>query len=120
MRSYLPILTAALTSSLAAHEGHHHQADEMTQAATTFLSALDEKQSKQARIPFADDEREGWHFVPLDNRKGVRLGDLGPGQLPIAYAFLGTGLTDEGFRTAGSIMSLEQYLAVKEKQPQGA
>ena len=119
MHRILLVLPLALLPVSHAHEGGHGpQIAEMTAAAETFLATLDEKQEKAASFPFTDEERENWHFVPMDDRKGLRISTLQPAQVPLAYAFLGTGLSDEGLRTAGAIMQLEQYLAVKENNPQ--
>jgi hypothetical protein len=114
-----PLLLVLLASPLAhAHPDHiaGQPAAEMAAAAKIFLATLTEDQSAATVFKFADDERENWHFVPLD-RKGIRLSELKPAQDHLAYALLGTGLSQKGLLTAATVMSLEQFLAEKENNP---
>lgn len=113
-----PILLATLTSAVFAHEGHSHNpaADEMNKAAQVFLSSLDETQAKAAQFDFKNEERENWHFVPME-RKGVRFDDLKPHQQHLAFGLLGTGLTQKGLLTATQIMTLEEILRSRGGDP---
>lgn len=106
------LLSVVLAPLVSAHEGHSHNpaTAEMTNAATVFLASLDESQSKGARFEFKASERENWHFVPMDDRKGVRLDALKPHQQHLAFGLLGTGLSQKGLLTATQIMTLEQIL----------
>jgi hypothetical protein len=107
----------ALTSAALAHQDHLSPAGTMKTASEAFLTSLDEKQKATALLPFTAEERENWHFIPLNDRKGLRLGDLTPAQRPRLFALLDTGLTERGMLTASSIIALEQYLREKEKNP---
>ena len=102
-----------------AHQGHPHRnpAHDMRAAAQALLASLDKKQKAAALLAFDSGERENWHFVPKNDRQGLRLGDLTPAQRPSLYALLDTGLSESGLLTASSIIALEQYLAEKENNP---
>ncbi len=115
MKTRLAIVLLLTAPCAFAHPGHD-PADEMTQAATAFLKGLDDAQKKKAIFEFKDDERENWHFVPLD-RKGIKLSELNPAQTHYAYGLLSSGLSQKGFMNATTIMSLEAILAEMEKDP---
>jgi hypothetical protein len=115
---YLTIFLLSI-SPLFAHEGAHHPTTaEMTNAASVFLKTLDETQSKSAKFEFKTEERENWHFIPMDNRKGVRFSTLKPHQQHLAFGLLGTGLSQKGLLTATQIMTLEQVLADRGGDPE--
>lgn len=116
---HLAATLALLTAPLAvAHEEHSPSAhaDAMAAAADTLLDTLNDKQRKAATFKFKHDERENWHFIPLD-RKGVILSDLQPAQQSLAYGLLGSALSTKGLLRATAIMSLEKFLAVQENDP---
>ncbi len=115
-----PIILAALTSAALAHEGHSHNpaTEEMTTAATVFLASLDETQSKAAKFEFKNPERQNWHFVPMNDREGLRFDALKPHQQHLAFGLLGTGLTQKGLMTATQIMTLEEILRSRGGDPE--
>ncbi len=82
---------------------------DMAAAAQNFLATLDESQRAKAVFTLTDDERQNWHFVPLD-RKGITLADLRPDQDHLVYGLLGSALSAEGWRKTTTIMSLEKVL----------
>jgi Protein of unknown function (DUF3500) len=82
---------------------------EMVAAARNFLGTLDESQRAKAVFTLTDDERQNWHFVPLD-RKGITLADLRPDQDHLVYGLLGAALSADGWRKTTSIMNLEKVL----------
>lgn len=116
---YLPLIFATCASLLPAHEGHLHNpaASEMKEAATVFLASLDDKQRKAATFAFKDEERENWHFVPMD-REGVRFDALKAHQQHLAFGLLGTGLSQKGLLTASQIMTLEEILRSRGGDPE--
>lgn len=118
MKSTALALSLLLTPILSAHEDHSpaSHADDMVTAADTFLDTLSAEQRKSAVFEFKAEERENWHFIPFD-RKGIILSDLQPEQETLAYALLGSALSTKGLLRATAIMSLEQFLAVQEKDP---
>ncbi len=100
-------LAVALTAAplLRAHDA----AADMADAAKNFLAALDAGQRGKATFELKSDERENWHFIPKD-RNGLTLKEMTPAQRHLAYALLGTGLSNDGFAKVTTIMSLEQIL----------
>jgi Protein of unknown function (DUF3500) len=86
----------------------------MTQAANHFLVSLSAEQRAKAVIPFHDDERFNWHFIPRE-RKGLPLREMTPPQKHLAQALLAAGLSQQGYVKAVTIMSLEDVLRIMEK-----
>ena len=89
---------------------------EMATAAQNLLATLDPAQRANAAFPLTDDERQNWHFVPMD-RKGISLADLRPDQDHLVYGLLGTALGPGGWKKVTTIMSLEKILADLENNP---
>jgi hypothetical protein len=87
----------------------HESAQEMAQAANTFVAALDEAGKAKAVFAWDSEERQNWHFIPKE-RNGLTLKDMGNDQRHLAYALLSTGMSHAGYRKALTIMSLEQVL----------
>ena len=113
MKTHLALAAALLTAPLALAG---NPAIEMGRAAKSFLKGLDTEQQKKAAFDFKAEERENWHFIPLD-RKGLKLSELTPAQTHYAYALLATGLSQKGMMNATTIMSLEAILAEMENDP---
>ncbi|MFM1558921.1 MAG: DUF3500 domain-containing protein [Roseibacillus sp.] len=113
MKTHLALAAALLTAPLALAG---NPAIEMGRAAKSFLKGLDAEQQKKAVFDFKAEERENWHFIPLD-RKGLKLSELTPAQTHYAYALLATGLSQKGMMNATTIMSLEAILAEMENDP---
>ncbi len=112
----LPALLALATSAFA-----HDANVEMAKAANAFLASLKPEQKAQATFPFeseAKGERLNWHFIPRE-RKGLPLKDMTEPQVALARALLKTGLSDDGYRKAETIQSLEAILKVMEKDTTG-
>ncbi len=84
-------------------------ASEMATAAQRFLRSLDPAQSGLAEMPMESEQRFDWHFIPRP-RKGLPLRDLRPFQRSLAFGLLASGLSQRGFVSATTIMSLEQVL----------
>ncbi|CAN5163505.1 DUF3500 domain-containing protein [soil metagenome] len=132
MHAMLPksplILPLAVTGCLLlfAQDSPAHEADkkqaigEMATAATRLLLALQPDQKELAALPFEaenEDAREDWHYIPKPTRKGLPLKDMTPEQRPLAHALLVSGMSQEGYITAATIISLEAVLAVMENAP---
>lgn len=96
---------------IAPADGHEQKgaAVEMAVAAQRFLQALDDGQRGLAEMPLASEQRFDWHFIPRP-RKGLPLRDLKPYQHHLAFGLLSSGLSQRGFLSATTIMSLEQVL----------
>jgi hypothetical protein len=87
----------------------------MSDAAHAYLNSLNAELRSRAVIPFAADERENWHYIPLDNRKGVALREMTSAQKHLAEALVSAGLSQQGVIRAHTIMSLEDVLKIAEK-----
>jgi len=79
----------------------------MSDAAHAYLNSLTPEQRAKTMIPFAAEERLNWHFIPLENRKGVALREMTPPQKHLAEALLSSALSTPsekgtwGFRFEG-------------------
>ena len=86
----------------------------MAEAATRFLASLSPDKTKEASYPFNDPERLNWHYIPRP-RKGLPIKAMNSAQRSLAFGLLKSGLSDEGFLKATTIMALEEILLVEEK-----
>ena len=100
-----PLLADELPASLA-----------LKTAASAFLASLDDVHLKQAKFPFADEERENWHYTPRD-RAGVALKDMNEAQKNAAVGLVTATLSEKGAYKAAQIISLEAVLAGMENDP---
>ncbi|HUF28427.1 MAG TPA: DUF3500 domain-containing protein [Gemmatimonadaceae bacterium] len=90
--------------------------EEMTRAATAFLSALSSEQRAKARFSFGDAERVNWHYVPRE-RRGLPLKEMSEPQRALARALLESGLGQRGHLKATTIMELELVLREMGQNP---
>jgi hypothetical protein len=81
----------------------------MAKATAQFLQSLRPEQRALALLSFVDSQREDWHYIPKP-RKGIPYKQLGEAQTQRAHALLRTGLSQQGFLTVSTIMSLEPIL----------
>ena len=88
-------------------------ADTMATAAQRFLAALSPELKARAQLPFDDEDRTIWNYVPID-RKGVSLKMLDERQRRLAFDLLRTGLSEKGYKKAEAIRSLEDVLRAME------
>lgn len=70
---------------------------------------LNEEQKKAATFELTDQERENWHYVPLD-RAGLRLDAMDGAQQKAAHELLGRSLSAQGHATAKEVIQLEARL----------
>lgn len=103
------LLAVFLVTTPTAFSFHDDVTGDIVQTAKTFLASLDSQQAAKAKIPFADDERENWHFIPKA-RKGLPLKEMTPTQKHLAQALLSAGLSRRGYIKTTQIMSLEEIL----------
>jgi hypothetical protein len=98
----------------------------MSDAARKFLAALGADQRTKATFPFDDKHRLAWFFTPQQDKEkkptrvGVRMEELSAEQKQAALGLLKTGLSENGFKQATTIMSLEGILNELEGGPKGA
>lgn len=113
MKRILPVFCAV--GLLAATYERFDTTATMVEAAKSYLAALTPQQKPQATIPFASEERTNWHYIPLDNRKGIPLREMAPEQKQLAEALISAGYSRQGIIKAHTIRSLEQVLKETEK-----
>jgi hypothetical protein len=104
------LLTVSLSTVLA-------QSD-LSSPASTFLGSLDAGQKEKAVFPYENDERYNWHFVPR-SRRGIAFQDMNARQKEMAVALLKATLSDQGFRKASGVLSLEAILREVEGRSEG-
>lgn len=109
--AFLPLgLKAHSARDGAARDARHKDSiAAMNLAATAFYKALNKEQRDKIEIPFDDEERFDWHYVPRP-RRGIPLKELDERQRKLAFTLLATGLSRDGADKATSIMSLENIL----------
>ena len=113
--------SAAILLALATTAFAHDASVEMAKAADAFLASLAPEQKAKAVFPFESDakgERLNWHFIPRE-RKGLPIKEMTAAQRERARALLKTGLSDDGYKKAETIQSLEEILRVMEKDTTG-
>lgn len=89
----------------------------MTKRADTLLESLPEEIRETALLPFGGDERENFHYVPLD-RQGALYKDMTAVQRANTFKLLHTALSNSGSLKAMQIMQLESVLAEIENDPE--
>ena len=111
MNAFFPRLVAGTLGVilLTAAYRHINSSSVMVEAANRFLASLTPEQRAKATFAFGEDERQNWHFVPIE-RKGLALREMTPTQKHLASALLSAGLSQQGFIKAETVMSLEDVL----------
>ncbi len=109
-------LSLAVLLASALMFGADPAAASMARAATAFLGTLSADQRPKAQFAFDAAERTHWHFIPTEMfaRNGLTLKEMTPAQREAAQALLRSGLSQHGYLTATTIMSLENVLRVLE------
>jgi hypothetical protein len=78
--------------------------------AQAFLSQLAADQQAIAHLPYESPQRINWHFIPLEERKGLQIRNMNDAQREAAHALLRSALSQIGYDKATKIMSLETLL----------
>ncbi len=101
---------ARITTSIKYSEkGPTRTSSAMVMASEAFLNSLGPEQRAVAILPFEDNQRQDWHYIPKP-RKGIPYKQLGQAQSELANALLRRGLSEHGFLKASTVMSLEPIL----------
>lgn len=106
MPARLPALTVFVVLSGLANV--RAQTD-LSVIANTFLSSLAPAQEQKASFSYEDSERFNWNYVPM-SRKGLALHDINESQKEKAMSLMRATLSDDGFRKASGVLSLEAIL----------
>ncbi|WP_333818547.1 DUF3500 domain-containing protein [Ohtaekwangia sp.] len=85
------------------------QSAEIVTRANDFIVTLSSDLRAKAIYTWDDNERYQWHFVPK-SRNGVNLHSLNEKQKSAAFALLKVCLSNQGYRKATDIISLEKIL----------
>ena len=109
------VVLAAAVLGLAWAAAEDPVATDMEEGANRFLRALHPEGRVQAEIPFSDEERYNFHYIPRA-RKGVPYKSMTPAQRKLSHALLATGLSHRGMGKALDIMYLDQILFEIEKR----
>lgn len=91
-------------------DGNKRAALQTVPAAKAFLATLDEAAKEKAVLPFDSDKRVGWHFIPMDSRKGLPIMEMTDPQKEAAYKLLRAMVSKLGYDKATTIMKLEGIL----------
>lgn len=83
---------------------------QLVPTAKAFLNALDEQQKQKALLAYDSDKRVGWHFIPMETRKGLPLREMSEEQKQLAFKLLRATVSQMGYNKATTIMQLESVL----------
>ena len=113
------VLSSVILGCLGMVLAARSSSTEMAGAASEFLGALTAEQRSQASLPFDQDERLRWHFIPTGPppsfpRKGLPLKAMNATQRELALGLLKAGLSQRGYLTATAIFELETVLGALE------
>ncbi|MGH7390604.1 MAG: DUF3500 domain-containing protein [Candidatus Rokuibacteriota bacterium] len=81
----------------------------MARAAAAFLATLEPRHRAEAALPFGDDERRNWHYVPR-GRKGLPFKEMTPAARAAAHELMKASLSAVGYAKAVDVIRLEEVL----------
>ena len=89
----------------------------MATAASGLLASLTPDQRARAEFEFQSDERQRFHFIPTETfpRNGLTIREMTDAQRAHAHDLLSAGLSQRGYLTATTVMSLETVLNALEQ-----
>lgn len=90
--------------------GGKNQATPPVAAAKAFLATLSPEQKAKAQLDYKAESRLGWHFIPMESRKGLPLMEMNDEQKVAAKAVLRAAVSALGYGKATTIMQLESLL----------
>ena len=110
------VAAAAFSVPVLAQNAHpqHSTAERMALAANRFIETLDADQRAMAVLPFDDEERYNFHFVPRA-RNGLPLKQMAQPQRIAAHNLLRSALSSQGYLKATSVIQLERVLEILER-----
>ncbi|MEE2844263.1 MAG: DUF3500 domain-containing protein [Planctomycetota bacterium] len=109
----------AILAGLGMQETAPPAGEALVTAAIAFQDTLNPEQSKVAMLPYDDERRVDWHFIPKAERKGLMVRTMTGPQKKAASAVLRAGLSVLGHRKVRQIMALEGVLHDLEKENPG-
>ncbi len=102
-------VAAALLCVGASGAGAEPEVNPVVRAARALVASLQPAQRARMVRPFADREREDWHFVPR-RRNGLALKDMTEGQRAKARALLRSALSKQGNEKVENVFKIETIL----------
>ena len=101
---------------LASTVASQRTAASMAEAAQAFLATLPADQRVIANLPFDSDDRERFHFVPIEmfGRRGLTLEAMNEEQRAAAHELMSRGLSEVGYEVAVDVIELEGILGTLE------
>ncbi len=84
-------------------------AQRIADAATRFLTSLDDGQRQKVLIAFESDNRLDWHYIPR-NRPGLSLGEMRANQAEAARVLFASVLNPRGLELLDGVRLLEGVL----------
>jgi hypothetical protein len=91
----------------------------MIASTQALLNSLTDEQRKTASMDFDNPARMDWHNIPKPERKGLQYRDMTAEQRKLCLALLKSALSEDGFKKATTILSLENNLKEGEKNQTG-
>ena len=110
------VVAAALSVPVLAQNAQQQRstAERMASAANRFVETLDTDQQVIAVLPFDDEERYNFHFVPRE-RNGLPLKKMTQEQRSAAHDLLRNALSSQGYLKATGVIQLERVLEILER-----
>ncbi|MDX1962283.1 MAG: DUF3500 domain-containing protein [Pirellulales bacterium] len=84
--------------------------DELVSPAVAFVKLLSPEQRTVALLPYTDERRVDWHFIPKAQRKGLQYKEMSAEQRQASRDLLRVLTSETGYEKATTIMLLEQIL----------
>ncbi len=108
-------LTFICVSAVLVAQSDKPSGAKQAEAAKALLAKLPAEAKAKAMFTFDDPHRTAWYFTPRQEkkqslRKGLMIADMTAAQKEAALALLKSGLSNQGFEQASTIMSLEGVL----------
>ena len=85
--------------------------EEAGEVATRWLDSLDEEARAEAVQPFAAASRVGWHYIPMDDRKGIPMSEMTDEQRQLVRQLGNILLSQTGHDKVQQVMQLESLVA---------
>ncbi|OJY98332.1 MAG: hypothetical protein BGP13_10810 [Sphingobacteriales bacterium 40-81] len=92
------------------------RAQNITTEADRFIKLLNNAQKSKALLPFDTPERYKFHFIPLNDRKGISMNELNAAQKQQVFALLRASLSNAAVEKITAIMQLEILLKELEQR----
>lgn len=120
-RYFLPTLGVVAVAALIAAQTVQVEspAEEMAAAAASLVDGLTDAERARALRDYDDPARLDWHFIPKDDRTGVKLGDASDATRAASLKLLRASLSATGYDKATTIMELESILFELQKGKTG-